>query len=75
MARNIAISDEVYELLRKSKLPGESFSAVIKRNMRKGKLSDIIGKATLTVEDWEATREQLSASEALTSERLRRENT
>lgn len=71
MARTIAISDEVYELLQKSKLPGESFSAVIKRNIRRGKLSSIAGRQTLTREDWEASKKQLSASEAMTAKDLR----
>ncbi|TLX99763.1 MAG: PIN domain-containing protein [Thaumarchaeota archaeon] len=34
MARTIAVSDDVYELLKKFKLPGESFSGVIRRGLK-----------------------------------------
>ena len=53
MAKTIAVSDEVYELLSRFKLPGESFSDVIKRVIkRRGKLMDIAGKKTITKEQW-----------------------
>lgn len=53
MARTIAVSDEVYTLLKKNKLPNESFSKVIKRNVKKSvKLIDIAGIKILTKEDW-----------------------
>ena len=53
MAKTIAVSDEVYELLSKLKLPGESFSDVIKRVIKRGgKLMDIAGKKTITKEEW-----------------------
>ena len=35
MARTIAVSDDVHELLVKSKLPNESFSDVIRRSLKK----------------------------------------
>lgn len=70
MARTIAISDEVYELLRKSKLPGESFSAVIKRSLRKGRLSDIAGSMTISKTDWEKARQHLFAAEVKTTREL-----
>lgn len=70
MARTIAISDEVYELLKRAKLPGESFSTVIKRNLRRGKLSEIVGTAILTSEDWDATKRAMASAEALTAKRL-----
>ena len=54
LARTIAVSDDVYKLLAKSKLPNESFSDVIRRAMKKGmNLSDIAGSRTVTKEDWE----------------------
>jgi predicted CopG family antitoxin len=54
MARTIAVSDDVYQLLAKSKLPSESFSDVIRRALKKGmNLSDIAGSRTITKEDWE----------------------
>ena len=70
LARTIAISDEVYELLKRAKLPGESFSTVIKRNLRRGKLSEIVGTAILTSEDWDATKRAMASAEALTAKRL-----
>ena len=53
MAKTIAVSDEVYELLSRFKLPGESFSDVIKKVIKRGgKLMDIAGKKTITKEQW-----------------------
>jgi predicted CopG family antitoxin len=63
LARTITISDEVYELLKRSKLPNESFSAVIRRNLRKGKLVEIAGSGTLSKDDWERAKKHLAASE------------
>jgi predicted CopG family antitoxin len=70
LARTIAISDEVYELLKKSKLPSESFSSVIRRNLRKGKLSEIVGSGTITRTDWEKAKKYLSAAERITTRGL-----
>ena len=70
MARTIAISDEVYELLKRAKLPGESFSTVIKRNLRRGRLSEIAGTSILSVEDWQATKRELATFEELTAKKL-----
>lgn len=54
MAKTIAVSDDVYELLVKAKLPNESFSDVIRRSIKKGmKISDIAGSKTISEEDWE----------------------
>ena len=53
MGKNITVSDETYELLTRFKLPGESFSDVIKRLVnRGGKLMDLAGKKTITREQW-----------------------
>ena len=70
MARTIAISDEVYELLKRSKLPGESFSTVIKRNLRRRRLSEISGTPVLSREDWAAAKKELGEAEALTAAKL-----
>ena len=70
MARTIAISDEVYELLKKSKLPSESFSSVIRRSLRKGKLGDIAGSGTISKTDWERARKRLSMAESRTVREL-----
>ncbi|MBX5320948.1 MAG: antitoxin VapB family protein [Candidatus Bathyarchaeota archaeon] len=53
MAKTIAVSDDVYEMLLKAKLPNESFSDVIRRSIKKGmKLTDIAGSKTISKEDW-----------------------
>lgn len=41
MARNIAVSDDVYAMLSKAKMEGESFSDVIRRLMERQKISDL----------------------------------
>ena len=70
MAKTIAVSDDVYELLRKSKLPGESFSAVIRRSVKKGRLTEIAGRMTLTRSDWSAAKAKLEEQESLASAAL-----
>jgi len=63
LARTIAISDDVYELLKKSKLPNESFSAVIRRSLKRGKLSEIAGSHTLSTSDWREVKRLLLESD------------
>ncbi len=70
MAKTIAIADEVYDMLKKSKLPGESFSSVIRRSLHKGKLTDIAGSLTISKTDWASARRRLSGSSTLTSMEL-----
>ncbi len=70
MAKTIAISDEVYELLKKTRLPGESFSTTIRRNLRKNKLSDIVGSGTISLKDWREARLRLLSAETRTAEKL-----
>jgi len=58
MARTIMVSDEVYEMLKKLKRPGESFSDVIKKLIsRKGGLLEIAGSKTITEEGIAALKE------------------
>ncbi|RLF11372.1 MAG: hypothetical protein DRJ68_04465 [Thermoprotei archaeon] len=53
MAKTIMVSDDVYEMLVKAKLPGESFSDVIRRALRSGRsLSSLAGSKTVTREEW-----------------------
>jgi predicted CopG family antitoxin len=53
MAKTIAVSDDVYNLLVKSKLPNESFSDVIRRSIKRGmKLSDIASSKTINEQEW-----------------------
>ncbi|TMI59269.1 hypothetical protein E6H16_09160 [Candidatus Bathyarchaeota archaeon] len=71
MAKNIAVSDDVYELLRRVKLPGESFSDVIRRGLKHGtRLSDIRGSRTISKEDWAKVRRTIRDSEAVTQKKL-----
>ena len=70
MAKTIAISDEVYKLLKKAKLPNESFSSVIKRNFKRSRISDLAGRKTISRKDWEEAMKHLAASEFTTSKRL-----
>ena len=54
MARTIMVSDEVYEELRRAKLPGESFSEVIRRLLgSRPRIFELAGKRTITKEEWE----------------------
>jgi predicted CopG family antitoxin len=53
MTKTITVSDDVYELLVKAKLPNESFSGVIRRSIKKGmKISDIAGSKTISEKEW-----------------------
>ena len=70
MAKTIAISDVVYELLKKTRLPGESFSMTIRRNLKKNKLSDIVGSGTISLEDWREARMRLISAEMRPAEKL-----
>ncbi len=67
MAKTIAVSNDVYELLKKTKLPTESFSDVIRRGLKKSlKLSDVWGSGTIGREDWVEARKILQSSELVT---------
>ena len=73
MARTIAVSDDVYELLKRAKLEGESYSDVIRRGIRRPlKLTDIAGSRTITTEQWLKTRKVLRGAEQLSHGKLRK---
>jgi len=73
MAKTIAISDDVYQLLSRAKLPGESFSDVIRRGMKRPvKLSGIAGTKILSEEDWQRAQTVIRKAEAETSRQLRK---
>jgi len=74
LARMISISDEVYELLKRSKLPGETFSKVIKRILNKRKLADIAESKTLSTADWTVAEEHLGEAGLITSRKLSRKS-
>ena len=70
MAKTIAVSDDVYKLLVKSKLPKESFSDVIRRSLKKGmSLSDIAGSCTVTEEDWKKVTEAFKLQRKINEKR------
>ncbi len=73
VAKTIAVSDDVYNLLVKSKLPNESFSDVIRRSLRKGmRLSDIAGSRTVNKEDWKKAVKAFERQKKIDEERKRR---
>ena len=73
LAKTIAVSDDVYELLKKAKTHGESYSDVIRRGLKRSvKLTDIAGSGTITTEQWLKTRKVLRASEDLSQRKLRK---
>ena len=70
MAKTIAISDEVYEMLSKAKMKGESFSDVIKRLLKRQKISDI--PKILNEEEAETIMRLIEMQKEVDIERVRR---
>ena len=70
MAKTIAISDEVYEMLSKAKMKGESFSDVIKRLLKRQKISDI--PKILNEEEAETIMRLIEMQKEADIERVRR---
>jgi len=70
LTRTIEVSDEVYQLLKRSKRPSESFSMVVGRILGKGKLADIAGTAILSKKDWAATKRMMEEAEGLDRKKL-----
>jgi predicted CopG family antitoxin len=74
MARNIAVSDDVYEMLTKEKREGESFSDVIRR-MRQGKgsLLDLYGIwGDIPEDEWREIEAAIYGADRPASEELKR---
>ena len=64
MAKNIAVSDELYKLLKQLKRPGESFTDVILRSIKHStSIMDIAGKKTIPLEEWEKLKKLFEAKE------------
>ncbi|MCF2135902.1 MAG: antitoxin VapB family protein [Candidatus Thorarchaeota archaeon] len=58
MARNIAVSEDVYRELRALKREGESFSDVLRRLLRRrSRLTDLAGSMMLSSDEWAKMRE------------------
>jgi predicted CopG family antitoxin len=71
MAKTIAVSDDVYQLLKKVKLPGESFSDVIRRGLDRGvKLTDNYGSGTISKANWIKVHRIIRESEEITRRKL-----
>jgi predicted CopG family antitoxin len=70
MARNIAVSDDVYAMLNKAKMEGESFSDVIKRLMERQKISDL--PKVLEAGEWEKVEEAFGKQKELDLLRAKR---
>lgn len=70
MARNIAVSDDVYAMLSKAKMEGESFSDVIRRLMERQKISDL--PKVLEEGEWEKVEGAFGKQKELDLQRAKR---
>ena len=71
MARTIAVSDEIYKILSQQKLPGESFTDVIRRlAMQRGMLMELANIKTITTEEWATIKSELNNSQIKTLKKL-----
>ena len=71
MAHTIAISDEIYELLKKQKLPGESFSDVIRRLAdQRGPLMELAGQKTIPTNAWDDIKQEIHNAEQISSVKM-----
>jgi len=68
MARTLAISDDVYEMVSKVKMKGESFSDVIRRLLKRQKISDI--PKIFDESEWEKVEKAFGRQKELDAKRL-----
>ena len=72
-SKNISITEDVYEMLSRLKLEGESFSDVIRRLARRSRLSECAGLwADMSDEEYEAVRGNVLKARELFNESMRR---
>jgi len=72
LAKNIAVTDDVYKVLNQLKLENESFSDVIKRLLPpKSMLSDIAGSKTFSYQEWSQIQDAFKDQRALDDERMK----
>ena len=72
MAKNIAVTDDVYKVLNQLKLENESFSDVIKRLLPpKSMLSDIAGTKTFSYQEWSQIQDAFKDQRALDDDRMK----
>lgn len=70
MAKNIAVSDELYNILSKLKRPNESFTEVIMRSIKYStSLMDIAGEEIIPANEWERIKQIFHKKEAKDLER------
>lgn len=74
MAKNIAVADDVYEMLTKAKQENESFSDVIRRwRQKKGSILDFYGMwADIPEKEWKEMEAAIFGVDRPASEELRR---
>ncbi|MHA2305736.1 MAG: antitoxin VapB family protein [Candidatus Hodarchaeales archaeon] len=73
MAKNIAVTDDVYKVLNQLKLENESFSDVIKRLLPpKSMLSDIAGTKTFSYQEWSQIQDAFKDQRALDDDRMKK---
>ena len=74
-SKNISLREDVYELLSKIKLKGESFSDTIKRLSKRRSLADCAGLwSDVPEEEMEAFWESINELRRRTNKSLREEN-
>ncbi|MFB6211026.1 MAG: antitoxin VapB family protein [Halobacteriales archaeon] len=70
MSKNIAISDEVYEILKREK-GDRSFSEVIAAHLESGsRIADVTGQQILTEETYTEIKDEISRQSTGTIERV-----
>jgi len=72
-SKNISITEDVYEMLSRLKLEGESFSDAIRRLARRSRLSECAGLwSDMSDEEYEAVRGGALKARELFNESMRR---
>lgn len=73
-AKTVALDSEAYELLRRAKRPGETFSAVVRRKLRPpSRISDLAGSLSdVPAEVWTARAREGEAHRQRDERRRRR---
>ncbi len=73
-SKNISITEEAYEALRREKKKGESFTeAILRMTRRRGKLSDCFGSWKMTGEEQTEIEDELSRGWKRAEERIKSE--
>ncbi|MFP3952303.1 MAG: antitoxin VapB family protein [Candidatus Bathyarchaeia archaeon] len=71
-SKNISITEDVYEMISKLKLEGESFSDVIRRLAERGRIEECAGLwSDMPDKEFQAIRDAASTSRDLLNESVR----